>query len=45
MSTLKCHNSVIVADLREDRPHAGRDGGFADPVGGVVVTDHKPGRR
>jgi hypothetical protein len=39
------HHPVIVADLREDRPHAGRDGGFADPGRRVVVMDHKPGRR
>ena len=25
------HHPVILADLREDRPCAGRDGGFADP--------------
>jgi hypothetical protein len=39
------HHPVIVADLREDRPHAGRDGGLPIRVGRVVVMDHKPGRR
>jgi len=39
------HHRVIVADLREDRPHAGRDGGLPIRVGWVVVMDHKPVRR
>jgi hypothetical protein len=39
------HHRVNVADLREARPCAGRDGGFAIRVGGVVVIDHNPVRR
>ena len=39
------NHPVIFADLREDRPHAGRDGGLADPGGGVMAMDHKAGRR
>jgi len=36
---------VILTQLREDRPDAGRDDGLPIRVGGVVVVDHKPGRR
>src|SRR3954452_15040691 len=36
---------VIVADLREAQPHAGRELVLPIRVGGVVVMDHKPGRR
>jgi len=39
------HHPVILTQLREDRPDAGRDDGLPIRVGGVVVVDHKPGRR
>jgi hypothetical protein len=39
------HRPAILTQLREDRPHAGREVVLPIRVGGVVVTDHKPGRR
>jgi Helicase conserved C-terminal domain len=39
------HHPVIVADLREDRPTQAATVGLPIRVGGVVVMDHKPGRR
>jgi hypothetical protein len=39
------HHAVILTQLREGRPDAGRDDGLPIRVDGVVVMDHKLGRR